>query len=282
MLESSSEYKTSMRQVVRNRGYIEVVINAVNLNAQESQVVTNTDTVYFSQSSVADSRTGEYKIYATAEKDFSKVDDSMYFLPRENTESYIDCGLIPEDLGNKPIQIKFSDGQHSLYGLTIDFGEFYPTEFNLVTNLGSTTYTNDDAIWVLNKRLIDVTYIKIVPTKMSADNVRFRIYALLCGVEISLDNTDVQDYTWKSYMSQISESIPSIDETITIDNSDSEYNLDNEKSLINFLQPKQEVKTRFGYDVAGDDNIEWLDWRTNYLSSWAADETSMTFNTKDM
>ena len=69
--------------------------------------------------------------------------------------------------------------------------------------------------------------------------------------------------------------------SITVDNHKLYYSADNPESALAFLEPGQEVKTAFGYDVDGSGNIEWIAENTAYLKSWTADDRQAKFTATD-
>lgn len=80
---ASKEYIESMKQPLRNRGYIKVSIGVINSDAQNNAVVETRENpiTYFSDAQKPFDGYTVNKVYATAEQNFSRVDSSMYFLP---------------------------------------------------------------------------------------------------------------------------------------------------------------------------------------------------------
>ena len=88
----SKEYEQTMKLPFRNRAYIRVSIGVINSDAQNNAQVDmeSTKLAYFSNRSHPFNGYVVDKVYATCEQDFSKVDGSMYFLPkREWDMNYI-------------------------------------------------------------------------------------------------------------------------------------------------------------------------------------------------
>lgn len=61
-----------------------------------------------------------------------------------------------------------------------------------------------------------------------------------------MDNEKIVSAELKSTLSPISESLPSIDFTVTIENMDRYYNVDNEDSAINYMETGQEMQVYYG------------------------------------
>ena len=64
----------------------------------------------------------------------------MYFLPRENTSrNYYDTGLVSKPLipaSGYELLIELNVVATDIKGLTINFGEVYPTRFDILTSSG--------------------------------------------------------------------------------------------------------------------------------------------------
>ena len=84
MQKVSDLYKKSIKQKMRNRGYIRATIGIVNSEAQENIASSKTNNLaYFSNVIKPFKGYVVDKPYATAEENYSKIDGTMYFLPKE-------------------------------------------------------------------------------------------------------------------------------------------------------------------------------------------------------
>lgn len=84
MQNVSKAYKQSMKAIGRNRGYIRATLGIINSEAQKNaEVNEKTSVTYFSDTSKPFNGYSVDRVYTTAEQDFSKVDGSMYFLPKQ-------------------------------------------------------------------------------------------------------------------------------------------------------------------------------------------------------
>lgn len=286
MQNVSREYKTSMRGMGRNRGYIRATLGIVNSQAQENAKIEKdlNDIMYFSDITSPFTGSQVERPYATPEQDFSRVDGTMYFPPEKGSVmTYYNNGAVSEDiLGN--IYISFGGKKrYDIKGLTIDFSDCYPVDF-LVENDRRTLqyFGNDRRLWTTEDSFDSTSFIKITPLKMVNGMGRLRIYRFSCGVTNTFTNDDIMEYSGKEFVSPISETLPSNDVSLTVKNYDLYYLPDNPESAIAYLEQGQEVKISFGYDVDGNGNIEWLPERTSYLKTWKADESQATFTATDI
>ena len=127
MQKASDAYKQMMEQQYRNQFYMWVTIGVINQVAQNMAYASG---IYAPMSNLEkpyQNYDREYT-YGTLEQDFFRVDGKMLFLPRDGP--YFNQGIVSADLLGT-ITTKFKDGPYDIKGLTVEFGEAYPTEFDL-------------------------------------------------------------------------------------------------------------------------------------------------------
>lgn len=281
----SRQYKESMRGHARNRGYIRATIGVYNTKAQENLVLDTekTNTMYISDLTAPFEDRLPERIYATPENNFSKVDGSMFFAPhKESGYSLYNNGIVTDDaLGSVYIYLK--EGSYGIKGITIDFGDCYPTDFTIETDEGTKSYEGNDKRYFTTEDTFNrTTFFIIRPYKMVNEIGRLRIYKFSCGVTNSFTNKDVKNYSGKEYVSPIAETVPSNDVSLTVFNYDLYYSPDNPNSALAYMEIGQEVKIAFGYDVDGNGNIEWLPEKKSYLKTWKANESQAEFTATDI
>lgn len=279
----SKEYKEAMQLPFRNRAYIRVSIGVVNSDAQNNAVLDEeTELTYYSDGKKPFDGYTVTKPYATAEQNFSKVDGSMYFLPKETDGySFYNNGIVTNDiLGSVYISFGGLVGL-DIKGLTIDFGECYPTQFTIQSDSGTKSYENNKQLFTTEDSFDGTSYFIITPITMLGGQDRMRIYQMIFGIANTFSNDKVINCSLKDYVSPISETIPSMDVSLTIDNQDLYYSPDNPESAIAYMEIGQEVKVSFGYDVTGNGDIEWLPETTTFLNTWSADDVQAKFAATD-
>lgn len=279
----SKEYKEAMKLPFRNRAYIRVSIGVVNSDAQNNAVLDEeTELTYYSDGKKPFDGYTVTKPYATAEQNFSKVDGSMYFLPKETDGySFYNNGIVTNDiLGSVYLSFGGLVGL-DIKGLTIDFGECYPTQFTIQSDSGTKSYENDKRLFTTEDAFDGSSYFIITPIKMLGGQDRMRIHQMTFGIANTFSNDKVINCSLKDYVSPISETIPSMDVSLAIDNQDLYYSPDNPESAIAYMEIGQEVKVSFGYDVTGNGDIEWLPETTSYLNTWSADDVQAKFTSTD-
>lgn len=284
MQNVSAAYKKAMRQPFRNRGYITARIGIISSVAQDNVVAKDSDNdfAYYSNNTEVFKENSVSQIYASMEQDFSKVDGTMYFLPEEGKGfGYYNNGLVTNNLLS-PVYISFDGNIADIKGLTIDFGEYYPTSLTVESDNGIRTYENFGKIFVTEDTFDAVTFLTITPLSMVNGQGRMRILQFTCGISNTFSNKQVKSFTYKDYVSSICESLPSQDMTLTVDNQNLYYNPDNPESAVAYMEQGQEMKVSFGYDLDGNGTIEWVPEITTYLKTWSATDTEAKFTMVDI
>lgn len=286
MISMPNDYKQSMHDNTkrRNRSHILVTIGVINQTAQKDASVSESHGASYSYLSnktrLLDNYDVEYE-YATFEQDWYKLDGTMLFPPRpENAEYLFNAGAVSENtLG--PICITFGSA-YDIRGLTIDFGRCYPTSFSISNGNKTVTFTdNDQSYWTTEEIFDDTEYLLITPITMVNGEGRLRIYKILMGIGISFENKKIKSSSKTEYTSLIMEELPAIDFTLTIDNKNRMFDVENKASAIHYLEVGQEVEVRYGYEITDGGLVTWMDGCVCDLSDWEADDETMSFSAKD-
>ena len=186
MQKVSSEYKRSMKSSLRERAYIMVSFGLVNQEAQAKASVAKGDDTYYSNNQNLFGEHTDDTIYATMEENFTRVDGSMFFLPRSNSSSrFYDTGIVSRRL--------LSDAQYEMVinlntivtdfkGLTINFGENYPVDFDIIGDTNTVEFRdNDQAEFTTEEVFYQTTKIRIVFYTMKNPQSRLRVYSIRFG-----------------------------------------------------------------------------------------------------
>lgn len=288
MQKVSKAYKKSMKAPLRERGYIMLSFGVVNQEAQAKAEVSDGDFTYYSNEDNLFKEHDDSLVYATLEENFTRVDGSMYFLPRESPSAlYLDTGLVGKDLVSEAqyeVTIDLNIKATDFRGITINFGENYPTDFDFVTDKGQVVEfrDNDQAVFSTEEVLESVTTLTLVIYQMKNPQSRLRIYSFRFGYGLIYENDSVLSSSLESYVSPIGSDIPQIDFTVTLKNYDKYFNVDNPKSAINFLETGQEMEIFYGYQLPDGGGIEWV--RGNHLlcSEWESDDYTATIRCQDV
>ena len=288
MQKVSKAYKESMKSSLRERAYIMISFGLVNQEAQAKATVDNGSYAYYSNK---DNIFGEHiddTVYATLEEEFTKVDGSMFFLPRATEGGrYYDTGIVSDKLVSEAqceVIISLNTIATDFKGLTINFGENYPVDFDIVGSTGQTIEFrgNTKSKWSTEEVLKNTTYIKLVFYKMKNPQSRLRIYSIMFGYGLVYYNDSVMSSALDSYVSPIGADVPQFDFSVTLKNYDHYFNVDNPNSAINYLETGQEMDIMYGYQTPDSDTIEWIQGNHLWCSEWESDDNTATIRCQDI
>lgn len=288
MQKVSKAYKESMKSSLRERAYIMLSFGLVNQEAQAKAKISSGDFAYYSNKDNIFGEHDDSTVYATLEENFTKVDGSMFFLPRQTPNgSYYDTGVISKNLVSEAVcelTISLNTIAIDFKGLTINFGENYPVDFDVIGSTGQTIEFrgNDKAEWSTEETLENTTYIKLRFYTMKNPQSRLRIYFIRFGYGLVYYNDSVMDSRLESYISPIGADVPQIDFSVQLKNYDHYFNVDNPKSAINYFETGQEMDILYGYQLPDSDEIEWIQGNHLLCSEWESDDNTATIRCQDI
>lgn len=271
----SAEYKAEQKRDLRNESHVFVYLGVISKEAQASAYVDTELEPYASGDIFTETHFEAY--YATLETNLSKVDSSMYFLPENPSMYALFQGAVTTDIEGA-ITFEF-DGYHELQikGLTIDFGEYYPTEFTVTNGNNTYTYTNDTAgTFVLEDVFNNTDYITITPVTMVGDQQRMRILSMIFGVGLLFDNSTLISTQRTNTVDHLSNTLPKKQFSFTVSNIGKKFNVDNPNSFINFLQVGQECSFDYGRTM-DDETIYRFEGGNVSLKTWSSNDTQAKF-----
>lgn len=286
MQNVSAAYKNGMKSPLRNRGYIQVSFGIFNENLQSQAEFSHpADTyIYYSNDSRVFSEGTEDLVYATLENNFFKVDGTQRFLPPQDSRIGLqNSGVVSQELvddGNVIFTINFP--QTTWYGMTINFGENYPVDFDII--FGSETVQvrgNTQSEYVANRAFTNVSQIKLKFWTMRDNGNRARIYSIRFGIGYVFGNDDIMDSSLNRMVSPISEYVPQYDFTVQLKNYDHYFDADNPNSAINFLSDDSKVSVQYGLEL-DDGTIEWVAGQKLLVSEWESDDKTATIRCTDI
>lgn len=277
MLQVTSAYKEEMKKPLRGHTLMRVNIGVINQEAQGSAKVSS-ETAYFSNLTKPLNNYVVDALYATTEQNYSTVDGRMYFLPREKSDCVLNQGIVSKEI--KGIIDFIFPVPVDLRGVTIDFGKTYPEEFTVVTDQSFKDVTgNTKSKYVCDEVFKGTTTLSIIPNKMVNGHGRLHIHEIIMGIGIYFNERNILSASKKEHISPIMEALPTIDFRLSVNNKDRAYDIENERSTVNFLELGQKVQAFMGQEI--EDRIEWLQVGTLKLKEWSADDDKMSFTAID-
>lgn len=278
MQRTSKAYRTEQKQHLRNEQYVNVYLGLVSREAQASAVAEGTFTLYADITSIYGNPTFE-AYYATCEENQAKVDGSMFFMPRDTDAFALYQGLVTEKECDSVI-FTFGEYKHlNIKGLTIDFGDYYPTSFEVTNGTATCTYEYENFYpgkWSTEDEFIDSAFIKITPHSMVGGRQKLRILSMMFGIGLVFDNFNLINTSFTSYIAHLSESLPTKTFTWTVDNLNRMYSADNPHSYVAFFQEQQDVIFDYGRKLDDGTIFRMAGGKMN-LSSWSSNDQQAKF-----
>jgi hypothetical protein len=264
-----------------------VSFGLINQEVQESATVTMNIAIgsLWKPKKIFDERTLDDD-YGSLERDFYRVDGTMYNPPNTYNSIVYDTGLISSQLVTKAgITVLFTFNEtDGIKGLSIDFGENYPVSFDIVTPSEGVLEVrgNDTGEWYTEEVFSNLSEMKLIVYEMKTPETRLRIRSVKFGYGLLYTNENIVDSTLDSYSSPITESLPQTDFKLQIYNASGYFNIDNPKSAVHFLETGQPLDIYYGYDTPNAEVTEWFKSERLYCSSWSLEEDTLTLNATDI
>lgn len=278
MQRTSRAYKTEQKGYLRNEQYIYVYLGVISREAQANAYAEGGFTDYSDEQSIFENHEFE-AYYATAEQNMARCDRSQFFMPRDNTAYALWQGLVTNELLGA-VTFTFGSFKHlNIKGLTIDFGDFYPTRFKITNGYSSYTYTytnETEGVWTTEDEYLDTEFLTIIPLEMVGGQQRLRIKSILFGLGFIFDNTNLISTSWKSEVAHLSDSLPAKSFSFTIDNLSRKFSADNPHSFVAFLEEQQDVEFEYGRKL-DDGTIYRIPGGKLNLTSWSSNDQQAKF-----
>lgn len=283
MQQVSQAYKALMKEKwINGLCHMRVTIGVINQEAQSAIKVANqADCEYYSNfyKPLNNYTVKEKELYAACDEQYTKLDGSMYFLPREKEAAVLNQGIVTEALRGV-IEFGFSK-PYDIKGLTIEFGDSYPVDF-LIESTDRTVEIsgNDQKHFTTDEVFEGTTYIKIIPSKMVHGECRLRIHQITMGIGIYFTDHEIASATKQEYINPVSEELPTVDFRLTVRNNDRQFDIENDESSANFLEVGQIIEALYGQDLP-DGTTEWIPGISLILTDWEVDDDEMSFSAAD-
>lgn len=279
MKTASLAYKRAMAKQFRDKSYALVSVGVVSKDAQNNATIDN---VLYLSNSKSVLKLGEVlNTYASLEECHTKADGS-YIFPPEDDEFYQqrdDVGVVATVV-SAPIRVDFNL-PYDIKGLTINFGDSYPTSFTISNGLVTYEYELDSPEFTCTDSFDSTEYLIITPISFEgSNNKRLRINYILMGVGIVFDNESIVELSMSQSVSYVSEELPSISTSVKVIDKNRMFNVDDPTSFINYLADGQPLEMSLGQTLE-DGSVEFVELPTTYLSSWGANGLYMSFSTTD-
>lgn len=287
MVQPSKKWLDKFKQTLVPESFIEITYHASDDKAQEDAIASSGSQTSFSKvSSVTNLEADMSCKYATGEKNFWILDESMLLVP--DSEPYEDVGYVSEecvfDLNHPTITFSFSKiHQEKIPGLTIIwstiFNEFAKS-FSVKAYSGSSLISevsitdNESVECPVDFEISDYDSIVIEVLEWCIPERRARMEQVEFGQRVRFYKSDLLSYTHESKRDPISGQLSKDSISFSINNSEQRWNPVNPDGLYKYLYERQAVFVRYGMDIDG--TTEWINGGKFYLSGWSTPSNGIT------
>lgn len=290
MKSVSTAWNENHRGQIVGEGFVEINFSFEDRMARQFATVTSPQpSAYSDTGQIATQREALPERYGTMESNLWLLDGSMKQMDPDNT-GYL--GYISQYLSgstgifsNPPvISIKFSSVRTTrIPGMTIRWSESlneYPTDYSIAFyNDGSQVASgrltdNTNPISTIMVSVQDYDEIKITINRWCLPYHRVRISTIYFGVFKLYTRTELFEYKHESINDPLSGRIPQESINFEVNNISGEYDATDEEGLFGFLKEQIPVNVRYGYKL--DNDIEWINVGTYYMSEWSAPQNGLT------
>lgn len=290
MIGASQAWLAAHEQNVLPETFIEIAYGIVDEEAQLSMSVSAGDEERFSNADNVAVSSIAPQHYATLEHNLWTLDGTrIVFDPTSRNQN---VGYVAEGGRNGAVQLSFPHVMTTIIpGITITWSSEYneyPKSFTVTARNGSTivaskTVTdNKDVTSVVSMELSGYNSVFIETHDWCLPNRRHRIDGVAMGVGVTFTKRDLMSFTHESEGDLCSGTIPKNSITFSLDNSTGIWNPDNPQGTVKYLAERQKLTVRYGMRV--NDDVEWIEAGTFYLSEWDTPAGGMeaTFVARDI
>lgn len=284
MYNVSTDYKTQIRNGIRNFSYVQIKFGLTDPNARKYGYVSDTSSrlVY---SSVPDLIDEQHIVnrYGTLEPGFWILDGTKKTYPATSNPDW--QGFVSSNLSNDggeftsppSITIKFnSEDYYRFFGLTFRFDSIcnewpekvviksYRDNTLLDTQefaIRGTEYTIESGIPSNEEAFLNTLVIEFPNLRLPRR--RFRLETIQLGVYRTLDSSSIIDLSWERSNDLMNTTAPIDELSFTFYDVERFYNPENPQGIWSYLDEGQEITTSIGYELE-DGTIEWVPAGVHY------------------
>ncbi len=288
----SKEYKDYLKDGLLDSHFLNttwqslIELGAINQQAQESAYIEpDANLADYSSVEIFDEPVSDS--YATYELNRTKADGSLLFQDKNSLPS----GIVSLRISDKDCKIdtsvrirSSSQIAQSVKGITLVFPQdVYATDFAIfdkngneilnITGNRNRVFIND-FVYTFDEELI------IHVTKLSRPYYRFRLNNIKLGLMLRFDSDRIMSMSYKEQLHLISGGMYTSDLSVTIDNQDGEYDIENPSSEVNFLEQAQRMDVSLSLPLPSG-HTEKIRVGTMFLSDWSAKLRTANFTATD-
>lgn len=293
MIAVSEKWRKAQLESILPESFVEITYDVTEPGLQNSASESNNGAMNYSDhEAILDVPYKDFRLYATLEHNMWGLDGEHEVLPDE--APYGATGFVSESFvdGKVPIVAISFDSVHdqAIPGITItwssEYGE-YATRFEISAYNGndlvfSQTFQNTEVKTTCEFSLAGYSEIRITVLEWSLPNRRARIERVFLGIANTYTKADLISFSHSQFGDVLSAELPKNSISFSLDNTSGAWNPDNLTGNVKYLAEQQQLTVRYGLML--DDEIEWVDAGTFWLSEWTTSSNGLevSFTARDM
>lgn len=287
MYPVSNEYKDYMKESFLNTTWQSLIeLGAINQQAQESAYITlDANMIDYSSADIFDEPVCDP--YGTYELNRTKADGSSLFIGDDPLPSGIVSSQISDENGSIDTTVRIRSSSTiplSVKGITLTFPQDVQAEdftisdkdgnvLLVITGNHNRVFIND-FVYTFDRELI------LHVTRLSKPYYRFRLNNIKLGLMLRFDSDKIMSMSFKEQLQLISTEMYTADLSVTIDNQDGTYDIENPSSEVNFLEQAQRMNVSLSLPLPSG-RSEKIQLGTLFLSDWSAKLRTANFTATD-
>ena len=269
----SEDYKTQIRNTLRNPSYIKVDFSIVDPQARGDASLTSTGEEYYSDIDNIKADLEVNETYMTLEHNRWLL-NGVYNPPLEVVETHSYQGYISNVISDEDgifaeqpkITVNFVSTYYELIGLTLDFDTIkgdYPSKIRFIAYYDDIVVLNTLEEFNYAERASMKTPIPlcnkldIIFEETITPFRRPRVEQLVFGVVEQFTEETIESAVWNRSIELVNSKLPEITFDFTIIDIDKLYDPENPSGIYKYMEEEQPIKFYFGYEL-DDESIEWI------------------------
>ena len=285
----SADYKTQIKQPLRNPSYIKIEFSVIDPEAIGDAALTDDGAEYYSNSADVKNSYDVLESYPTLEHN-RLILDGVYPLPPKPDEGpFVYQGYVGDEISTADgtdttpnvVTVAFLTTYFDFIGLTMDFDTHrgdYPAQLNVkayndALEVYNQTKTADaKESWVWEDNIPECNKIEISSLESTIPYRRFRLQNLVFGVKKVFTDDDLVSASWNRSVDLINSKLPINSMDFTFLDPTRVYDPENALGIFQYLEEEQPCKFSYGYEL-NDGTIEWFVGGNTFTSGEVQVET---------
>ena len=274
MYSVSADYKTQIKQSLRNPSYLKVEFSVVDPQAIGDASLSDNGGEYYSNTADVKNGYTVLESYPSLEHNRLILDGIYPLPPKPDAGPFVYQGFVGDKISGADgiwatqsvVTVDFLTTYFTFIGLTMNFdtlrGDF-PAQLNikayndvlLIYDETKPVTTSNSFVW--EDSIPECNKIEITGIESTIPYRRFRLEDLVFGVKKIFTDVNITEALWKRELDLINAKLPVNGFDFTIIDKERQYDPENALGIFQYLEEQQPCKFSFGYEL-NDGSVEWF------------------------